>query len=426
MAQNNPEDSGWSDQEFKLLLNEKVRIQKLHDYLDSILNGGRGIDHAGVRDIIEEDRRTEKVESLLEEKEKNGRLEMGGKNTVKLNKALTEFSKCLKAFEEGTRIQTESLPEQRIVSLIENNDFASSVQGENGRYILGGIQFHGEVRFNEDKYQESDYIVLDSLNFPYQEKGFREFIKTQPESGRFDYEELISENVFRDQLPVVIPDVLPVDSYKGWDLTKIDDWSGRVQGGAGIVGNTALPAAMGLAAKGALPWEPVFYGVVVWKFVFMIGVPAVTLPRLLTAVAGRMALFCEKLDGCFASGVEKSEPAFFLYTNKKEAALIHLFMRYPEIRRAILKFHQSAEYGGLEEKYLNYIEEVEFFSGGVDEIKESPKKGRKLRLEYSGQERIVSYSIRSIDTELTERIARSSGEQSKISSAKNTLSKLLP
>lgn len=406
VSQKNPNGSGWSNKEFKLLLEEKVHVENLHEFLDSILNGGRGLDHEGVIKIIEEDRRAEKLEDLLEKKEKNGNLEMGGKNTVRLTKALTEFSKCLDAFVEGSSVQADSISNSKIVQWLEGQDPGRKVDGKNAQYLFGGFQVSGQLSFDENFYNKSDYIVLDSLGFPYKEKGFEEFVRTQPESGRFNYEELIAENVFNDQLPVVIPDVLPIDSYKGINLSLIDAWAAKIQGAAAIPGNIGLPAAYSLAAAGKLPYGPVVLGIITWKFVFMVGIPAVLIPRFLTGVAARTALFCEKLDGEFAPQASfHGKPTFFLYTNKKELALVAAFVKSPKLRRMVLNIHQKVDYGGLDKGYLDYMEVIEFLD--VSDIKNTPRTADKLMLDYKGKERMFRYNERSMDTGVTSKVANS-------------------
>lgn len=401
VVKNNPDGSGWSNDEFKSLIKEKVHLERLFKHLESILNDYESLDTQGVIDIIEEDRRAEKIENLLEKKQENGNLEMGGKNTVRLTKALTELSKCLKQFEESSSVDGSSVENSKIVGWLDNLEPPAGVEGKNADYIFGGIKIKGghQPSFDEESYAKSDYIVLDSLDFSFKENGFEDFIKEQPGAGRFNYEELIAENVFKDRLPVIIPDVLPIGNFKGINLNMIDKYAGAITGAAAIPGNTVLPAAYGAALAGALPYQPVFLGIVTWKAIFMFGLPSVLIPRLLTGVAARMALFCEKLEKEFAVNSGGNKPTFYLYTNKKEAALIAAFAKFPELRRRVIEIHSMLDFGGLNEQYLNYMEEVKF-SGTPSDIPSNPMGGNQLRLQYKGEQALANYKTRKFETDV--------------------------
>ncbi|MFB6115916.1 MAG: hypothetical protein ABEK10_00235 [Candidatus Nanosalina sp.] len=407
----NKGSEGWSDEELEFLEKEMKHIEELHSHLESLLNQAETMNRDRVKEIIKEERNAERIEGLLEKKYENGNLEMGGKNTVKLTKALSEFAEVLKTFEKHSYAQTDSLDRKKFRDKLKSIDGFQGVNGENGKYLFGGIRVKGELKFEEEGYSKSDYIVLDSLNFPYREKGFEEFVRRQPNSGRFDYEELISENVFREQKPVVIPDVIPSDSYRGFDLTKIDDWNKRIQVAAFPIGNFGLPAAIGLASQGALPMEPVMIGAITWKTCMMGVLPMITLPRILTAVGARMALFCEKLDSYFAARADEEEPTFFLYVTLKEAPLIAAFMKSPKLRRKVLEIHHLAGFEGLEEEYLDYMEEIEFIPEGLDEMQQNPENSEKFALDYNGRKRVVRYSEQSFDTGVTSEITSKAEKQ---------------
>lgn len=400
--------TGWTERELKHLLEERQHIEELHEFLDSILNGGSGIDHDTVVKIVEEDRRAERIEEMLGSKYESGNLEMGGKNTVKLTKALTEFSKCLKAFVDGSSVKTEKISNPKSIERLEKWEPVRKVSGKNGRYLFGGLQLRGDLSFDEKFYSKADYIVLDSLDFEYRNRGFREFIRTQPKSGRFNYEELVAENVFRDQLPVIIPDVMPISSYRGINLDILDDYAAKAQGAAAIPGNFGLPVLGSMALNGTLPPVPVFAGIITWKLVFMVGIPAALLPRLLTGVAARMALVCEKLETGVA-GKTSGKPSFLLYTNKKEMALVAAFVKNPELRKKVLEVHSIFGFGGLEKEYLDYMEEIGF--PGFADIKHAPSEADKLKLSYKGETRMVRYHETGIDTEVTADITAGSGKK---------------
>jgi hypothetical protein len=407
----NSDNPSWSDEDKKVLKEEKERIETLHNKLDKKLSEGQSIENRTFVKIIREERNAEKVEQFLEEKYQNGNLKFGGKNTLKLTKSLRELSESLEVYERDIypSIQDEKeldeqslmskawslkdIPGKKATSKAVDISEDQSVETPNGIFYFGTVGKNQSIDLDLKEYKNSDFLVVDSLGFDYKHREFREYIREQPTAGRFDYSSIISENIFRDQLPILLNDVMPTESIGKLNLSIIDTLNSKVQLGAPIIGKGVLPASTYLASEGVIPVNAAFVGAIFlkWQVLAPITITGVFLPRTLTALGARSAIFCEKIDSGFASNIGLSKPSFYLKLHIKEAPLILLFLKFPELREFTIKLHRKFGYPGLQNDYTNILKEVKF-----------TPDGKKLPIEYKGEKKVVGYLEKEIDTGIGE------------------------